>query len=66
MKDDMSSDRSAEDYRDPLENYDPKTYDDPLERALAEEPVASIQSRPFVSVPPHTSVADTLRKMVEL
>ena len=66
MQDDKSCDRSAEDYRDPLENYDPKTYDDPLERALAEEPVASIESRPFVSVPPHTPVADAIRKLVEL
>lgn len=64
MVDSHPRDHPAANYRDPLANYEPKTYDDPLEQALAEEPVTAIQLRPFLSVPPDLTVAETLRRMV--
>ena len=57
---------SGEHYRDPLENYDPKSYDDPLERALATEPVSAIQAQPFVTIPPQTTVEEAMTKLVDL
>ena len=50
-------------FQDPLENYDPPEYDDPLEQALAEEPVTAIQSQPFAAISPDTTVDQALRKM---
>ena len=57
---------SGEHYRDPLENYDPKIYDDPLERALATEPVSAIQAQPFVTIPPQATVGEAMTKLVDL
>lgn len=51
---------------DPLQNYEPKTYDDPLELALADEPVTALQSTPFVSVPPDTPVHEAIRRLADL
>jgi CBS domain-containing protein len=56
----------AEEYSDPLENYEPKLYQDPLERALAEDTVAAIESQPYVAVTPDTAVAEVLKKFVDL
>ena len=57
---------AGDDYRDPLENYDPKHYADALERALAEETVAAIEAQPYVSVSPETTVEEALTKFVDL
>lgn len=54
------------DYRDPLENYDPKQYAGPLERALATGSVSAIESRPFVTVPPTITVEEAMTKLVDL
>ena len=60
MSDDSSS---ADDFQDPLENYEPKTYDDPIEQALADETVAAIQHEPFASISPDTTVSDAVQKL---
>ena len=52
-----------EGFTDPLENYDPKTYDDPVERALAEQTAEAIQATPFVSIAPDTPVAEAVEKL---
>jgi CBS domain-containing protein len=52
-----------EDFQDPLEDYEPKTYDDPLEQALAETPVSAIQTQPFVAVAPETPVHAALERL---
>ncbi|MBT4865811.1 MAG: CBS domain-containing protein [Planctomycetaceae bacterium] len=52
-------------FQDPLENYDSPTYDDSIEQALVEEPVTSIQSRPYASVSPDIRVADAIKRLVE-
>ena len=60
-----SSGRGAE-FNDPLENYDPKQYNDPLERALAEDSVLNIQATPFASVPPETPIREAVQRLAEM
>ena len=62
----MEPKRDTTEFEDPLENYDPKVYQDALEQALAEEPVEAIQSTPFASVPPDTPVCDAVEKLAKL
>ncbi len=50
-------------FQDPLENYDPPVFDDPLEQALHEETVLAIQSQPYASISCTTTVADALQKL---
>ncbi len=56
----------SEDFQDPLENYDPKQFADPLEEALATQPVVEIQSTPYASVAPDTRIADAVNKLATL
>ncbi len=51
-------------FADPLENYDPPAFDDPVEQALHEETVASLQSQPLTCVSGDTTVRDTMKLMV--
>lgn len=60
----MTETTQNDEFQDPLENYDPPQYDDPLQRALAEEKVTAIQSQPYTSVSLDTSVADAIQKLV--
>jgi hypothetical protein len=48
------------DFEDPVKNYTPRSYDDGLERALCEESVTEIQSRPATIIPPDTTVQDAM------
>jgi CBS domain-containing protein len=66
MSNQFKPESDAANFQDPLEDYDPKTYDDPLQRVLAEESVAAIQSTPFVSVSTQTTVEDAVNKLAEL
>ncbi len=59
-------DPSPDDFQDPLEDFEPKVYDDPLERALAEDKVTKINARPFTSVSPDATVQEAMRKLGEL
>lgn len=56
---------ASEEFRDPLENYDPRSYGSSLEQALAEETVAAVQSRPYMSVSPDTSVAVAVQLLAD-
>jgi CBS domain-containing protein len=56
----------AEEYRDPLENYDPKRYPEPLEAALATETVAAIEAEPFLTLPPTATVEEAMVKLVDV
>ncbi len=58
---DTVSDR--DDFQDPLENYEPRKYDDPLEQALVEEEVDAIRHAPFVTIPPSTPVHEAVEKL---
>ncbi len=50
-------------FQDPLENYDPKEYDDPLEEALVEEELSRIRHEPFSAIPSDTPVHEALEKL---
>ncbi len=62
----MLDETPEDDFRDPLSNYDPPTYRDPLEQALAEDPVTEIQYAPFATAPPSMTVSEAVRKLAEL
>ena len=53
-------------FQDPLENYDPHEYADPLESVLNAEPVSILHSTPYASVPPDTSVREALARLAGL
>ena len=53
---DESSKSARDEFEDPLENYDPPQYRNTLEKSLTEETVAAIQSRPYTSISPDTTV----------
>ncbi len=63
MADSQTPDPGKGEFQDPLENYDPPTFDDPLERGLHEETVTAIQSQPYAAISTETSVADALQKL---
>ena len=52
-----------EEFQDPLANYDPKDYSDPVDRALAEEPVTAIHHTPFCAVPPDMPIEEAINLM---
>ncbi len=58
----MTSQRDDE-FQDPLEDYDPPKYKDPLEEALAEKSVTEIQASPHTVIPADMSVQDAMRKL---
>ena len=51
-----------EEFKDPLCDYAPASFDSHLQRALAEEPVSAIQSQPFATV----ELGATVREAVDL
>ncbi|MCA9069216.1 MAG: CBS domain-containing protein [Planctomycetaceae bacterium] len=55
---------SEDEFQDPLENYDPPTYSDPLEEALAQQLVTEIQATPFATVNQETPISEALGKLV--
>ncbi|MDG2391561.1 MAG: CBS domain-containing protein [Planctomycetaceae bacterium] len=55
-----------EEFQDPLANYDPKGYCDPVERSLAEELVLTIQHRPYTTISPETPVRDAIKTLSAL
>jgi CBS domain-containing protein len=53
-------------FEDPLCDYEPKTYDDPLEQALAEQPVSEIQLHPYAHVTSDTTVGRAMQALAGL
>ena len=52
-----------DEFEDPLENYEPKQYDDPLEQALVEEELGTIRHEPFTTIAPSTPVHEAVEKL---
>ena len=50
-------------FQDPIENFDPKTYEDPVEEAICELPVTEIQHAPYTTISPEDTVADALGRL---
>lgn len=61
MNADSSTNSPMDEFQDPLDNYDPPEYDDPLEKALAEKSVAAIHSFPFTAVSPDTPIHQAIK-----
>ncbi len=55
-----------QDFEDPIENYDAKQFDDPIEQAFHDESVANIQAQPMTCVDANTSIRETMKLMVGL
>ena len=66
MPDESAQAPMPEEFQDPLENYEPKKYDDPLEEALCEETVAAIKHEPYECVSPETTVESAVKKLAGL
>ena len=66
MSDRFTPTKATDEFVDPLQNYDPKKYNDPLEKALAEETVAAIQTTPVATVTPDTPVHSAIRTLAGL
>jgi len=63
---DRPTSKQQGEFHDPLENYEPKTYDDVLEQALCDETVTAIQAKPFATVTPDTPVHEAVKKLAAL
>lgn len=63
MSDEAAKSPTPGDFQDLLENYEPKTYDDPIEQALADESVAAIQHEPFATISSDTRVSTAVHKL---
>lgn len=50
-------------FHDPLEDYEPKKFDDPLEQALVDEEIGNIRHEPFTVVSPETPVHEAVEKL---
>ena len=50
-------------FQDPLENYEPKTYSDPLEEAISEQPSSKLQHEPYTAIHADTSVAEAVKRL---
>jgi CBS domain-containing protein len=54
------------DFIDPLSNYEPREYSNPLREALAEENVSAIRSRPYAEISPDKSIYSALQALAGL
>lgn len=55
-----------DDFQDPLDNYEPRQYDDPLEEALVEKEIGTIRHEPFTTISPDTPVHEAVAKLANL
>ncbi len=53
------------DFEDPLQNYDPKVFEDGLEQALCDLPVNAAQIKPYTHYPPSLTIDEALALMSE-
>ena len=53
-------------FQDPLENYEPKEYDDPMEQALVEEEIGTIRHEPFTTISQDMPVHEAVNKLAGL
>ena len=56
----------SDEFQDPLKNYEPRKYDDPLEQALVEEEIGTIRHEPFATISPETPVHEAVSKLAGL
>ncbi len=56
----------ADEFQDPLENYEPRQFDDPLEQALVEEEIGTIRHEPFTTISPDMPVHEAVKELAAL
>jgi CBS domain-containing protein len=56
---------SDQEFNDPLSNYDGPDYADELERTIAEESVSVMQTTPFDTITPDTTIKAAMEHMAE-
>ncbi len=66
MTSDAKPAKEPEEFSDPLQNYDPKAYKDPLERALAEETVVAIQCTPVATITPDIPIRAAVKALAAM
>ena len=54
---------NPEEFEDPLSDYEPKEYKNELDRALAEEPITAIRSRPYAEIHQATPVRQAIHAL---
>lgn len=52
-----------DEFQDPLENYEPRKYEDPLEEALVEKEIGTIRHEPFVTISSEMPVHEAVEKL---
>lgn len=52
-------------FKDPLKDYSEPEYADELERALVEANIESMKIKPLMTIPPETTIEQTMRTMAE-
>lgn len=62
----MAEKNNNDDFQDPLQDYEPKEYDDPLEEALAEGSVTDIAMQPVAQISADATTAQALKVLGEL
>jgi CBS domain-containing protein len=55
----------CEEFRDPLSNYDPPSFDEPIEESLVETTVDTMRIQPVVSLSPDDTVQLAVETMIE-
>ncbi|QDU40005.1 inosine 5'-monophosphate dehydrogenase [Maioricimonas rarisocia] len=63
MNEPQKSGLPGNDFQDPLEDYEPPEYSDPVEQALGEETVSSMKVTPYTSIAPDTTIGDAIQQM---
>ena len=58
-----SNQADGSEFVDPLSDYEPTEYASELERALAEETVATMKIQPFVELSPSTKICDAVKTL---
>ncbi len=60
------NDYPPETFEDPLSNYDPPAYSDPVAEALAERPVTEMRLQPFAEIAPDATVEAAVQVLATL
>ena len=66
MSDSERDETSADEFKDPLSNYDSATYHDPLEKAIAQQTDGAVESQPCATIAPDTPVHQAVQRLSNL
>ena len=55
--------QQADEFEDPLSDYEPRSYESEVQRVLAEQAAGEIPSRPYISITPSCPIRDAVQAM---